>query len=191
MSDIKVPAIRQDLVNAAAAVTSAAQDRAKQARAALGVADAALRSATAACLAANGDALTLARAERDANDEFLFAQRVVTIAEQQFATAQKAQTEAWGEAQRPIHDAVVAIRLAAVRRADAARAELAAAGVEFARGTALVMYAREKGYKATASMDGGLIARPLHANANAPSNPFKAPVVHDEAAELALLGGAA
>lgn len=188
--DIKVPAIRQDLVDAAAAVTSAAHDRAKQARAALGVADAALRAATAACVAAKGDALTLARAERDANDEFLFAQRVVTITEQQHAAAQKAQAEAWGEAHRPIHDAGVAIRLAAVRRADAARAELAAAGAEFVRGTTLVKYAREKGCKATAGLDGGLIDRPLHSDAHALANSLRPQMVHNEAAELALLGGA-
>lgn len=162
---ITAPALDMALVEKAAAERIAAAERLEKANAELKAAEHAARVATAAAAAAVGDPLALAKPERDANDTLLMAQRVAAICAEQLAAATKAQADAYAEAHRPVHDAGVAIRLAACKRADAAKAELAAAEAEFRRGSALVARAREKGCKASAGMEGGTIATPVHSAA--------------------------
>lgn len=150
--------VRRDLVEKAAKVTVASREKLGAARDALKVAEAAFSAAERASAAVAGDPLTLATAERDARDALIFARRVMGLAEQAAANATTAQTAAEGEAYRPIHAKGVELRLAAVRRADAARAELAAAEIDFRVGTGLVFNAREHRCVVTSGIDGSKIA---------------------------------
>lgn len=150
--------VRRDLVEAAAKVTVAAIGKRDAARDALKRAEAAILAAERASAEVAGDPLTLAAAERDARDALTFARRVLDLAEMAATHAATAQAAAEGEAYRPIHAKGVDLRLAAVRRADAARAELAAAETDFREGTDLVFDARAHRCVVTSGIDVSKIA---------------------------------
>ena len=147
--------VRHELVASAATLAADARDKLAAARTALRSAEQAAAVARLASETVSGDPLTLAAAERDTADALIFAGRIVGICERRVAETAAAQMAAWGAAHQPIHDQGATIRLAAVRRADAARAELVAAEADFQRGTALVIHARGAGCTAAAHLDGG------------------------------------
>ena len=130
-------------------------------KASLATARARMDAAGSASRQIAGDPGELARAERDAGDMLRFAERAVAIAQDAHATAQAAKASAWGETFRPVHDEGRALRLAAARRADAARGELAAADADFRRGGELILAARGEGCRGATHFDGAKLAGPV------------------------------
>jgi hypothetical protein len=145
----------------AAAASLAAGDQVVAAHAALKEAEAGMRTAQAASASLSGDAFSLAEGEQRAEAVLKFARRAVELSEQRREAARLAHVEAGREAHRPKHDAAVQDRRQAVRRADAARAELAAADADFQRATRALMEARAAGCRASAHIDGAALTGPV------------------------------
>ena len=139
----------------------AAHQRLVAARAAVAAAEAEVKAVAAKIASGQGDPLEVAREERDAHDRQRMAARFLAIAEEAVRNAAARQIAAEGEAYAPVHEEGRRQRVAAARRADAARAELEAAETDFRAGTALVLQARNKGHKATEGIDGSRFARPV------------------------------